>query len=278
MGTCVSCMMMTAFVVYHDCVYEQTRNIMGIGRAARREGQGILDTNLTRIGAVTETIIEGKQPFDIETALRILPAALEPFPKAALFALYAEGHTSAFEILAACILSIRTLDEDTLTVSRRLLAQAHTPAQMTALSVEEIDVLITSCTFHDNKARQLHVIAARLVNEYGGELPCDRDLLLSFAGVGPKCANLVMGIACGEPFIGVDIHVHRVTNRWGYVQTKTPEDTLAALEARLPRPYWIELNRLLMPFGKFVCTGKLPRCSTCPVLEMCQQVRVTSHR
>ena len=152
------------------------------------------------------------------------------------------------------------------------------PAQLAALSVEEIDALITPCTFHDSKARQLHVIATRIVNEYGGELPCDRDLLLSFAGVGPKCANLVMGIACGEPFIGVDIHVHRVTNRWGYVQTKTPEATLAALEAKLPRPHWIELNRLVMPFGKFICTGTRPHCSACPLLPMCPQIGVVNPR
>ena len=242
-----------------------------------------MNTDLSRaedkaIQTTAEAKTEGKQPFDIDAALRLLPGALEPFPKAALFALYAEGHTSAFEILAACIVSIRTLDEDTLAVSRRLFAQAHTPAQMTALSVEEIDALLAPCTFHDNKARQLRVIADRLVSEHGGELPCDRDLLLSFAGVGPKCANLVMGIACGEPFIGVDIHVHRVTNRWGYVQTKTPEATLAALEVKLPRPHWIELNRLLMPFGKFICTGTRPHCSTCPLLPMCPQIGVVNPR
>ena len=101
---------------------------------------------------------------------------------------------------------------------------------------------------------------------------------MSFAGVGPKCAHLVLGIACGEPFISVDVHVHRVTNRWGYVKASTPEKTMAALGEKLPRRYWIEINRLLVPFGKHICTGNLPHCSTCPVLEMCQQVGVTSHR
>ncbi len=103
-------------------------------------------------------------------------------------------------------------------------------------------------------------------------------MLLSFPGVGPKCANLVLGIACGEPRIGVDIHVHRVTNRWGYVAATTPEKTMAALEAKLPRKYWVEINRLLVPFGKHVCTGVRPKRSTCPVLEMCRQVGVTEHR
>jgi endonuclease-3 len=96
--------------------------------------------------------------------------------------------------------------------------------------------------------------------------------------VGPKCANLALGIACGEQVISVDIHVHRVTNRWGYVQTKTPEQTMAALEKKLPKKHWLDINRLLVPFGKHICTGQSPKCSSCPVLEFCQQVGVTKHR
>ncbi len=109
-------------------------------------------------------------------------------------------------------------------------------------------------------------------------MPCDEATLLSFHGVGIKCAHLVLGFACGQPRIGVDIHVHRVTNRWGYVATPTPEKTHAALAAKLPTEYAVEINRLLVPFGKHLCTGLRPKCSTCPVLEMCQQVGVTSHR
>jgi endonuclease-3 len=100
----------------------------------------------------------------------------------------------------------------------------------------------------------------------------------SFSGIGPKCANLAMGVACGEAVISVDIHVHRVTNRWGYVRATTPEKTMVALEQILPERYRVEINRLLVPFGKHICTGVSPKCSTCPVLEMCQQVGVTSHR
>ncbi len=103
-------------------------------------------------------------------------------------------------------------------------------------------------------------------------------MLRSFAGVGPKCANLVLAIACGQPRIAVDTHVHRVTNRWGYVQTRTPEQTLAALEAKLPERYWTAINRLLIPFGKRICTAQRPRCSTCPVREYCAQVDVTAPR
>ncbi len=219
-----------------------------------------------------------KRPFDIEEAIPRLREAVAPYPKAALFVLAAEGFASVFEQLVACVISIRTRDETSLPVARKLFAQARTPAAVAKLSVEQIDRLIGACTFHEPKARTIHEIARRTVAEYGGELPCDADVLLSFRGVGPKCANLALGIACGLSTIGVDIHVHRVTNRWGYVQTKTPEKTMTALQEKMPQRYWVEINALLVPFGKHVCTGTAPKCSTCPLLEMCAQVGVTSHR
>lgn len=220
----------------------------------------------------------GKRPFDIEEAMPLLRAAVASYPKAALFELAAEGHSSVFEILIACIISIRTRDETTLPVARALFAEARTPAEVAELSIARIDRLIQSCTFHEPKAKTIHDIAQRTVEEYDGVLPCDRDVLLSFHGVGPKCANLTLGIACGLPLIGVDIHVHRVSNRWGYVETTTPEKTMTALQEKLPRAYWVEINALLVPFGKHVCLGVRPKCSTCPLLEMCRQVGVTSHR
>jgi endonuclease-3 len=219
-----------------------------------------------------------KEPFDIDRAIPLLREAVAPYPKAALFELSAEGYTSVFEILVACILSVRTRDETTLPVARALFARARTPAAVAALSEEEIDRLIAACTFHEPKARTLRTIAQRAVAEHGGSVPCDREVLLSFHGVGPKCANLTLGIACGQPCIGVDVHVHRVTNRWGYVQTRTPEQTMAALQEKLPRPYWIEINALLVPFGKHVCTGTRPKCSTCPLRDTCRQVGVTDPR
>ncbi|MBX6366179.1 MAG: endonuclease III, partial [Gemmatimonadetes bacterium] len=160
----------------------------------------------------------------------------------------------------------------------RLLEPAPTPEAMLRLTPARIDALVPDVTFHAAKARQLHELARRAVEEHHGRLPCDAAVLRSFAGVGPKCANLALGIACGIPLIAVDVHVHRVTNRWGIVHTSTPERTMTALQQVLPRPYWIEINRLLVPFGKHICTGKLPKCSTCPVLDMCCQVGVTAHR
>jgi len=219
-----------------------------------------------------------KKSFDIDRSLKLISDAVEPFPKAAMFELAEDGFNSPFEQLVACMISIRTYDEVSLPTARKLLTLARTPAQMSRLTPAQIDDLIHTSTFHERKAEQIHALAKRVVDEYDGELPCDREALLSFSGVGPKCANLVLGIACEQPFISVDIHVHRVTNRWGYVKASQPEKTMIALEAKLPREHWIDINRLLVPFGKQICTGTLPKCSTCPVLDMCQQMGVTKHR
>ena len=219
-----------------------------------------------------------KKPFDADEVFGRLRAATAPFARAALFELRDEGYASAFEQLVACILSVRTRDETMLPVARRLFERARTPAALAELTVDELDGLIRESSFHRAKAENLLEIARRVVAEHGGGLPCDEGVMLGFRGVGPKCTNLVMGIACDEPRIGVDIHVHRVTNRWGYVRAPTPEATMAALEQVLPRRYWVEINERLVPFGKHVCTGRLPHCSTCPVLEFCEQVGVTEHR
>ena len=146
------------------------------------------------------------------------------------------------------------------------------------MGLREIDTLIQACSFHERKSHQIHAIATRALNEYAGDLPCDRSLLLSFDGIGPKCAHLTMGIACGEAYIPVDVHVHRICNRWGYVRTGAPEQTMLALEAKLPRQFWLDINRLLVPFGKHFCTGQRPRYSTCSLLDMCQQVDVDAPR
>jgi endonuclease-3 len=219
-----------------------------------------------------------KVPFEIDVVVDRVREAVRPYPPAVMFELADEGYRTPFEQLVACIISIRTLDEVTGPTARRLFTRARTPADVGQLAPAEIDALIGGCSFHAAKAAQIQAIAHRVDAEFGGALPCDEAIMRSFAGVGPKCTNLVLGIACGQPRVSVDVHVHRVTNRWGYVNTTTPEETIVALEATLPRRYWVEINRLLVPFGKHICTGRLPRCSTCPVLDMCRQVGVTTHR
>jgi endonuclease-3 len=220
----------------------------------------------------------GKKPHDIDWMMAHIAEAVQGYPKAALFELAEEGYASPFEQLVACIISIRTLDEVTLPAGRRLFARARTPQEMARLQAAEIDQLIYPSRFHERKAAQILAIALRVLDEYGGELPCDQATLLSFEGVGLKCANLTLGIACGQPKVSADVHVHRVTNRWGYVQANAPEKTSAALEANLPQRFWVEINALLVPFGKHICTRQLPKCSTCPVLAYCRQLGVTAKR
>jgi endonuclease-3 len=221
--------------------------------------------------------------FDVDAALARVADAVAAYPPAAMFALRdgGDGHPAygtVFQQLVACILSIRTLDEVSLPVARRLFARASTPAAVAALAPAELDALIAESTFHEAKTRQILALAERTVAEFGGTLPPDAEVLTSFSGVGPKCAHLALGVAAGVPVISVDIHVHRVTNRWGYVKAATPERTLAALERVLPERHHIDINRLLVPFGKHVCTGVRPKCTACPVNDMCARVGVTSYR
>ena len=219
-----------------------------------------------------------KRAFNIHTVLRRIRLEVKQFADAAMFDLAEQGYATPFHQLAACIISVRTRDEVSLPAALRLFKAAATPSAVGRLSVKKIAQLIRPASFYDTKAYNIRDLARRVTDEYHGDLPCDFEVMTSFRGVGPKCANLTLGIACGATEISVDVHVHRVTNRWGFVHAPTPEATRGLLETRLPRKYWVEINRLLVPFGKHVCTGRLPKCSVCPVLEYCQQVGVTEHR
>ena len=221
---------------------------------------------------------QAKRPFNIHAMLRRIRQEVSQFADAAMFDLAEQGYATPFHQLVACIISVRTRDEVSLPTAIRLFEAARTAEEVSRLSVPRIAELIRPSSFYETKAYNIRDLAKRVVEEYGGNLPCDFEVMTSFRGVGPKCANLTLGIACGATEISVDVHVHRVTNRWGYVRTSTPEATRLALEKNLPRKYWVEINRLLVPFGKHVCTGRLPKCSTCPVLEYCRQVGVTAHR
>lgn len=214
--------------------------------------------------------------FDIQEAIRLLRPIVQTLPKAALFDLYDQGYTSLFEQLIACIISIRTYDEVTVPTTIRLFDLARTPEAIKHLTPSQIDAAIIDSTYHEAKSYQIHAIATTVTDQYQGELPGTFETLTSFKGVGPKCASLALGIALGQPYIGVDVHVHRITNRWGYVAAKTPEKTMEALQQKLPQEYWVEINRLLVPYGKHVCKGTYPRCSKCPLLNMCQRKGVTN--
>ncbi len=214
-------------------------------------------------------------PLDIMLAR--IEEAIRPFPKAAMFELAERGYGSLFEQLISCVISIRTLDETTIPVSLRLFAEARTPTEIIALGRDRLATLLDGSTYPGQKADTMLAVAEAAM-QAGGELPADFDALTAIKGIGPKCANLALGVGSGVAAISVDIHVHRVVNRWGMVVTKTPEATLKVLQSIAPKQQWIDINRLLMPFGKFICTGTLPHCSTCPVYEWCERRGVTRHR
>lgn len=210
--------------------------------------------------------------------LKRIEKSVKLYPKAAMFALHEKGYTTLFEQLVSCIISIRTLDETTIPLSEKLYARARTPRQLLQMTPKELEDLLHGSQYPGQKAYTLLGIARAAVEKYGGNLPADYNELTALKGVGPKCAKLALGVAAGHPGISVDVHVHRVVNRWGLVQTRTPEKTMEALEETVPQKRWIDVNRLLMPFGKHICVLHLPFCSTCPVLAYCRQVGVDRHR
>ena len=183
-----------------------------------------------------------------------------------------------FRLLVACVISLRTKDAVTAAASARLFAAAATPRAVAALPEARIAELIFPAGFYRTKARQIREIARRVVAEHDDRVPAERDALLAFPGVGRKTANLVLGLGFGIPAICVDTHVHRISNRLGLVRTKTPEQTERALEAALPRRYWIDVNDLLVTFGQQVCHPTSPRCSSCPLAARCPRVGVTRSR
>jgi endonuclease-3 len=217
------------------------------------------------------------QPFPIEQALDTLERELTRFIPP-LIDQMGEVSQTPFRILIATILSLRTKDTLTAVVAPRLFAVADTPAAMLALGVERIAELIYPVGFYRVKARQIVAICQILLERYGGEVPSDLDELLKLPGVGRKTANLVVTAGFGLPGICVDIHVHRICNRWGYVQTRTPEETEMALRARLPQRYWIPINRLLVTLGQNICHPTSPRCSICPIRDLCPRIGVTRSR
>jgi endonuclease-3 len=237
-----------------------------------------LDDSLHRWPEMGGNRRTAKRPFNIHTVLRRIRLEVKQFADAAMFDLAAQGYSSPFHQLVACIISVRTRDEVSLPTAIRLFEAAATAQAISRMSAAKIAALIRPSSFYETKAGNIRELARRVVEEYGGTLPCEFEVMTSFRGVGPTCANLTLGIACGASEISVDIHVHRVTNRWGYVRTSSPDATRRELEKHLPTQYRVEINRLLVPFGKHICTGRLPKCSDCPVLEYCRQIGVTEHR
>lgn len=183
-----------------------------------------------------------------------------------------------YQILIATILSLRTKDTLTAQVAPRLFELADNPRDMIKHPAEKIEETIYPVGFYRNKAKNILAISHTLIEEYNSRVPNDLDTLLKLPGVGRKTANLVITVGYGKPGICVDIHVHRISNRWGYVNTKTPEKTEFALREKLPKEYWIEYNGLLVSMGQNLCTPTSPWCSKCPVFDFCERVGVTRSR
>jgi endonuclease III len=193
-------------------------------------------------------------------------------------AVIAEREGDPFRVLIACILSLRTQDTTTGPASDRLFAAAATPESMLKLTPRRIERLIYPVGFYRTKARVILGICRDLLERFGGRVPDTIDELLTLNGVGRKTANLVVTMGYGKPGICVDTHVHRISNRLGYVKTRDPEETEMALREKLPRRHWIGYNDLLVSFGQNVCTPLSPRCSICPVTTLCRKVGVTKTR
>jgi endonuclease III len=196
----------------------------------------------------------------------------------ALAAVAQQTKRDPFLILIGCLLSLRTKDETTGPASARLFALADTPAAMLALPTRTIERAIFPVGFYRTKARVLHRVCRDLLERFDGRVPSDLDALLTLHGVGRKTANLVVTFAFGLPGICVDTHVHRISNRLGFVRTRTPDETEQALRRRLPRRHWIGLNDLLVAFGQNLCRPTSPHCSRCPIAGACPRIGVRQSR
>jgi len=189
-----------------------------------------------------------------------------------------QNRRSPFEVLIATILSLRTKDEVTRFASKRLFERAHTPHQMLSLDDSEIAKLIYPVGFYKTKSKTILEISRVLIRDHDGRVPDNLDDLLCLKGVGRKTANLVITLGYGKLGVCVDTHVHRISNRLGYVKTKTPEQTEMVLRAQLPKQYWIQYNDLLVTWGQNVCKPISPICSKCDISQYCQRVGVTRSR
>ena len=183
-----------------------------------------------------------------------------------------------FAVLVSCIISLRTRDEVTYPASARLLKLAKTPAQLMKLSNAKLEQAIYPAAFFRNKSQSLKKLCKDLVDNYEGRVPDKLEELLKLKGVGRKTANLTLILGHNKPGICVDIHVHRISNRWGYVKTKSPNETEMALRDKLPKCYWKGYNDLLVTFGQNICKPVSPFCGSCAIAGICPKIDVSKYR
>lgn len=215
---------------------------------------------------------------DIDRIVKTLRKATAPFPDPLVDMIIVEFGHNPFLILIACLLSLRARDATTIHLCRELFSRVTTPQDLLELPRSEVEKIIFKSGFYKTKARIIQEISRTLIERYQGQVPKTYEELTQLKGVGPKTANLVLGLGFDVPKICVDTHVHRISNRLGLIKTKTPEATEQMLEARLPRKYWIEWNKLLVKLGQNICTPLSPRCSTCPISTWCKRIGVIKYR
>lgn len=206
---------------------------------------------------------------NIKEAIKILKNAKQPQSD---FVKLMDNFKDPYLVLIACILSLRTNDKTTYPATLRMLELAKTPQEMMRISEEELANAIYPVGFYKNKAGQIIELSKKIVEDLDGKVPNSIDELCKFRGVGRKTANLVMTLGYGEPAICVDVHVHRIFNRLGYIKTKTPEETEFALREKLPIELWIPINTLLVTHGQNVCKPIKPMCDKCPIADYCDKL------
>ncbi len=214
---------------------------------------------------------------EIHTAIKILRRATREWRTPYVTEL-SQHSRDPFRVLISTMLSLRTKDAVTEVASRKLFALADTPVTMSRLTPRQIVQSIYPAGFYRTKARNIVKVCRELIDRYDSKVPDEIDELVKLPGVGRKTANLVLTLGYGKLGICVDTHVHRITNRWGYVKTKDPEQTEMALREKLPTDYWIEINDELVALGQNVCHPTSPKCSICPVSKYCARVGVTRSR
>ena len=214
----------------------------------------------------------------IHAAVRILKREISRWEEPVVGVVAKESNRDPFLILISTLISLRTKDKTTREAGDRLFALARTPVTMLQLPLKKIEQAIYPAGFYRTKSKSIHEICRRLLDQHDGKVPDSIDELVNLPGVGRKTANLVITIGFGKPGICVDIHVHRISNRWGYIKTKTPEESENALRRKLPKQYWITYNDLLVPYGQNLCLPVSPLCSTCKLTDLCDQVGVTRSR
>ena len=215
---------------------------------------------------------------DIHAVMRLLEAEMKQFGLPPVSAMAEEDVVDPFKILVSTIISARTKDEVTGPATERLFALADSPEAMRKLPEEEIEKAIFPAGFYHTKARAIRKASQELAARFGSRVPDSIEALLTLPGVGRKTANLVVTLAHNKAGICVDTHVHRITNRWGYVKTKTPYETEQALRAKLPKKLWIAINTILVMHGQNICKPISPFCSRCPVFRYCDRAGVTKSR